>query len=623
MAESTKSEKRPLDEETSPGAGDDDEWIGPLPAEAAKPKKRKVLQYEQVYLDNLPSSEAYEKSYMHRDVITHLAVTKTAFIITASHDGHVKFWKKCEEEGIEFVKHFRSHLGSIRDARASPNGEYYCTVSEDKTLKVYDIVNFDMINMIKLGFVPSCCYWIFAAGDATPAVAVAEKDSSKICVYDGKGTSEPLQVLEKIHSKPVTVIRYNPVFEVCVSVDQSGMVEYWTGPKYDYKFPKNILWEYKTDSDLYEFAKCKCQVIDIAFSPNGKQMAVISTDRKIRIFKFLTGKLTKVMDESLQHFTELQQMKQQLPNMEFGRRNAIEKDLERSDSFPLCNLVFDESGYFLMYGTMLGIKVVNLHTNRCVRTFGKPENARFLQIGLFQGSGRKSKAALTVEMEASDNPALANVQDDPTLICTAYKKHRFYLFTKRTPEDTKSADAERDVFNEKPSKEEMVSATQDTSFARTASTAIIHTSLGDIKCSLFPKETPKTVENFCVHSKNGYYNGHIFHRVIKGFMIQTGDPQGNGTGGESIWGGEFEDEFHPILKHDRPYTMSMANAGPNTNGSQFFVTLAPTPWLDNKHTIFGRVTLGFDVVQNIGAARTNAKTDKPHDDIKIINITIK
>ena len=118
--------------------------------------------------------------------------------------------------------------------------------------------------------------------------------------------------------------------------------------------------------------------------------------------------------------------------------------------------------------------------------------------------------------------------------------------------------------------------------------ATIHTTMGDIVVKLFHQECPKTVENFTVHSKNGYYasclpdmavlhpfaagskDNIIFHRVIQGFMIQTGDPQGDGTGGESIWGGEFEDEFHRNLKHDRPFTLSMANAGPNTNGSQFF-----------------------------------------------------
>lgn len=152
--------------------------------------------------------------------------------------------------------------------------------------------------------------------------------------------------------------------------------------------------------------------------------------------------------------------------------------------------------------------------------------------------------------------------------------------------------------------------------------AAIHTTMGDIHLRLFPKECPKTVENFCVHSKNGYYNNHIFHRIIKGFMIQTGDPTGTGTGGQSIWGSDFKDEFVSSLKHDRPYTVSMANSGANTNGSQFFITVIPTPWLDNKHTIFGRVVKGMEVVQNISHAKTNPKTDKPYDEIKIISINL-
>ncbi|NXT35190.1 PPWD1 protein, partial [Pelecanoides urinatrix] len=139
----------------------------------------------------------------------------------------------------------------------------------------------------------------------------------------------------------------------------------------------------------------------------------------------------------------------------------------------------------------------------------------------------------------------------------------------------------------------------------------VHFLLRDLRC-------PKTVENLCVHNRNGYYNGHIFHRIIKGFMIQTGDPTGTGMGGESIWGEEFENEFHSTLRHDRPYTLSMANAGPNTNGSQFFITVVPTPWLDNKHSVFGRVTKGMEVVQRISNVKVNHKTDKPYEDISII-----
>ena len=151
--------------------------------------------------------------------------------------------------------------------------------------------------------------------------------------------------------------------------------------------------------------------------------------------------------------------------------------------------------------------------------------------------------------------------------------------------------------------------------------AVIHTTMGDMTVRLFPDECPKTVENWCTHAENDYYNGIIFHRVIKNFMLQTGDPLGDGTGGTSIWGREFEDEFHRSLRHDRPFILSMANAGPNTNGSQFFITTVPTPWLDNKHTVFGRVIKGMDVVQMIENAKTD-KEDKPYDDISIVNIRV-
>lgn len=104
-------------------------------------------------------------------------------------------------------------------------------------------------------------------------------------------------------------------------------------------------------------------------------------------------------------------------------------------------------------------------------------------------------------------------------------------------------------------------------------------------------------------------------------MVQTGDPEGNGTGGESIWGDEFEDEFHRTLRHDRPFTVSMANAGPGTNGSQFFITTVPCSWLDNKHTVFGKVTRGMEVVQSIENAETD-DNDKPLVNIKIISIRI-
>ncbi|NLX54949.1 MAG: peptidylprolyl isomerase [Planctomycetaceae bacterium] len=126
--------------------------------------------------------------------------------------------------------------------------------------------------------------------------------------------------------------------------------------------------------------------------------------------------------------------------------------------------------------------------------------------------------------------------------------------------------------------------------------ATIETARGIIRLELFADKTPKTVGNFEKLAKQGFYNGLKFHRVIADFMIQGGCPKGNGTGGP---GYKFADEFHKDLKHDGPGTLSMANSGPNTNGSQFFITHVATPWLDNKHTVFGRVLEGQDVVDSI------------------------
>jgi cyclophilin family peptidyl-prolyl cis-trans isomerase len=127
-------------------------------------------------------------------------------------------------------------------------------------------------------------------------------------------------------------------------------------------------------------------------------------------------------------------------------------------------------------------------------------------------------------------------------------------------------------------------------------TATFKTEKGDIVVQLFADKVPATVNNFVFLAREGFYDNTIFHRVIKDFMVQGGDPTGTGTGGP---GYKFKDEFNTSLKHDQPGILSMANAGPNTNGSQFFLTHVPTPWLDNKHSVFGKITAGMDVLLSI------------------------
>ncbi|MDR2421894.1 MAG: peptidylprolyl isomerase [Deltaproteobacteria bacterium] len=150
--------------------------------------------------------------------------------------------------------------------------------------------------------------------------------------------------------------------------------------------------------------------------------------------------------------------------------------------------------------------------------------------------------------------------------------------------------------------------------------AVFDTNRGLFKIELFTDLAPATAGNFIKLAEEKFYDGTIFHRVIDEFMIQGGDPTGTGTGDP---GYKIKDEFGPGLAHSEPGVLSMANAGPNTGGSQFFITLAPTPWLDGKHAIFGRVVEGMEVVKKIGSTPTSGRNNRPVDEVKIITLTIQ
>ncbi len=152
---------------------------------------------------------------------------------------------------------------------------------------------------------------------------------------------------------------------------------------------------------------------------------------------------------------------------------------------------------------------------------------------------------------------------------------------------------------------------------------VLDTNYGKIELKLFKKAAPLAVENFTKLTQKGYYNGTIFHRVIKNFMIQGGDPTGTGMGGSSIWGKEFKNEYAPNLVFDRPYLLAMANRGPNTNGSQFFITVAKTPWLNGGYTIFGEVVKGQKVVDTISKVKTSKPGDRPLRKVVINKAYIK
>ncbi|QIX00235.1 hypothetical protein AMS68_005752 [Peltaster fructicola] len=601
---------------------DSDDDLGPaLPSADAPKKKRKRLPYEKEYVGALPSASRYSKSLMHKDQLAFCTITPhTDFLITSSIDGYIKFWKKTTG-GVEFVKEYKAHEGEINSVSVSADGRSFASAGVDGTVKIFDVVTFDLLAMLKPEMSPRCVCFVHKSGSSFPVVAVSNDRDGAVALFDARGEeSSPLHVLQGVHRKPVTAMVYNNVYDCVVSADDNGMVEYWR-PSGTYEKPDNVF-EVKSSTSLFDFKKSKSVPSSITLSPNGAQFATLSfPDHKIRLFDFQSGKLLRTYDESIATVTEMQQAgtlaKEPLDAAEFGRRIASERELENTAARNRANVVFDESGHFILYGSILGVKVVNTVTNRLVKLFGREESFRPLNIAIYQGQPDK-KGVTTVEMVASDNPLLQAAESrDSMLACTGAGKVRFYMFTN----DDDISKSDRDIHNEKP--RNLLAnrqAAEQANNERLGTSATIHTNLGDIHIKLFPQYAPKAVENFTAHAKSGYYNNIIFHRVIRKFMVQTGDPLGDGTGGESIWGKEFADEFVPELKHDKPYTVSMANAGPNTNASQFFITTEKTPWLDGKHTIFGRCVRGAEVVHTI----ENAKVwkEKPVEDIKIVDISV-
>jgi len=592
-----------------------------------KKKKRKSL------LEALPSGERYECSYMHRDVVTHVATTTTDFVVTGSRDGHVKLWKKMRF-GIEFVKHYHAHAGEVHCLCVSVDGLWLCTTGSDAA-KLYDVRGFDMVRILRTkrehGFVPGAAAWVSKRGAQRAIVALAEFETAGPFRLFASPEFHKFATVHT-HDSPVVAVAYLEAFDAVVCADARGVLEYWAPPTERQddaadktpppELPAAVRFRHKVDTDLYALARLKAEPLSIAAS--GERFAVCASDSKVRLFDFRSGKLLRTLDESLET-TKDESSEDEGPaplDKKDDTRLAVERELDLKHRGLVANCVFDDSGRYLLYGAMAGVKVVDTDTGDVVRVLGSADDERFCAVALFQGEAtvdaQMEQAAprfSTTAPATTESSCVMAPAADPTVFATAFKRRRFYLLTQRVPLEL----ATRDVLNEKPD------AAPATRLHETpvslANQAILRTTLGDVTLTLFPEDCPLTVENFTTHARNGYYDNHVFHRVIKSFMVQTGDPNGDGTGGESIWGHDFQDEFRPHLKHDKPFTLSMANAGPATNGSQFFITTTPCPWLDGKHTIFGRVTKGMDTVSAIEQVPCD-RFDKPKRDVAILSIDL-
>ncbi len=420
--------------------------------------------------------------------------------------------------------------------------------------------------------------------------------------------------------------------------------------------------------------------LSAAATADGARVALYCSDSRVRILKCRTMRIATVYDESPASQVRLfppflvcgSPERQAAPEgaggdaLEAGRRAALHGELLSDAAGDAARgaairhppqLCWDQSGALLLFGSLYGVKVVNVVTSKVVRLIGSQvcfvllfflvvicskESDRFTGLALYQG---RVGANLDLGEAAQHVQAAA----DPILFATPFSvtKQRFFLFSRRPPveqDPDDPASSGRDVLNERPTAAEDAAAAASAAAARQKKlpqVAVLHTTAGDVRIRLFPQLTPRTYENFTGLASSGYYEQLVFHRVIRGFMIQTGelasafvvirfssppsfagDPKGDGTGGQSLWGGEFEDEFHPELRHDRPGVVSMANTGkPGSNASQFFITTAPIGRLDGKHTVFGRVESGMDVVMAIERLDTD-RDDRPLQPPRILSIEL-
>ncbi|XP_053992498.1 peptidylprolyl isomerase domain and WD repeat-containing protein 1-like isoform X2 [Hylaeus volcanicus] len=571
-----------------------------------------------------------------------LVATNT--IMTGSVDGYIKFWKK-EPTGLLFLKQYRAHTGSLIDMCVSWDGYHFCSVGLDDCplqtsgqftkymLKLFDVFSCDMMCMVELDFKPSLCEFVHKSDSPAPIVAVVQEEKPLVHLISTFDKSS--RIWDKFTPSPIVAIKYCSPLNIVLTATKSGSLTFWHPDTLRFASPESTMngLKFKTlgETSFFDIYKFKTYIVAIAITRDAKILACLCADGIVRLFRLTTGKLIRCYDESLEMFTTAQTDPLMLPlkldRFDFERRHAVETELRQFSVFERQTITFDESGSFLLVPTLVGVKVINIVTNKLARILGKPETERPIRVALLQGIPEKKRirgAMFSDNFEEDEKQRKALF--DPLVLTTGYKKCRFYCYTNREP-DTTSQES-RDILNEMPTKSEMQRAVAslawtggETEKALLASQATIHTTMGDIVIKLFYLEVPKTVENFVGLSRKRYYDGLIFHRVIKNFMIQTGDPNGDGTGGVSLWGGEFEDEFHKSLKHDRPFTVSMANAGPNTNGSQFFITTVPTPFLDNKHSVFGRVIKGMDVVTLIESVRTDNE-DKPLKEIRVSTISV-
>lgn len=554
--------------------------IAPSPNKLAPPSPTPPTKKPRIYPPHLPSHPRYLRSYMHKAPVSHIVTTST-FIIAAALDGTLTFWArrdpsqpyatdKKEEATIHYVKTFRTHDTPVSALHLAADKDTLLSLSrEERTVKMFSVRAFDMRTFVKLDFQPGDCLCTVVVPPITRLLLVPYAELPKVAVYKLADLTVPHFILTTPHLKPITQLVYNAVHNAVISIDSSGTIEYWqipaTLPAPNTSTPAttniaSLKFRSKLRTHLYELKRQNATATSISVSRNGQMFVVTSTDRVIRIFQFTTGTLHATFDDIMTPTTSATTPHplSTLGKQQYERRLARERTLSTYASFVFCNAIFDETDAYIIYTTVAGVHIADIARGSVVAILGVREGSeRFLTVSL-------------CPTEATERAPLM-----PMLVASAFDSQRIFLFGVGEAVMTG-----RDVFNErvmgKSAKREMHGRKQGgiVKEEMRARGVTLHTTAGDIGLEFTSEVTPKTVDNFVTHARNKYYDGVVFHRVIKGFMIQSGDPEGDGTGGESIWGGEFEDEIDERLSHEQG-VVSMANCGKNTNGSVSFFVFNP------------------------------------------------
>jgi len=595
MGNSTNSKKRLAEETTIPvdeNNRNNETLVKPSVKTEISVKRKRLILDDTILLNNIPSVSSYSYSYKTGATITALAkALDDSLVISGDSNGVVKFWEQKKQDKDEevngqltIIKQFQLHSTEVRQLLVSTDGLKLISVAKhDKSVMVFDLTTLDLIQVIKVDFFPnvsttsSNCWYIL---HNVEFILLSEQDSNRLYRLDPQ--KDEVEPIPQIHKFNVDSVIFNLKYQCFISVDSKGIIEIWS--PIDFKIPSNVEFKLKSQTDLFEVVKNKSKVLAICLGDDNQSFAIISyPDNLIRVFNVVTGKVTGKFDIA-----------------------------STNTSIPetgVSTLVFEKNDRLLVFATCDGINVLDVRTGKVLRTIGT-EDAHLLSIKFdqFVLLSKISMAKVSKEMMIAENKLInSKLAKKSLILLTVRGSQVLYCYS-----DYNVNVSARDLDMTTGKKKQK---------AQKYSHATLHTTEGDIKIKLFSKLVPKTVENFIGLAQKRYYNNVIFHRVIKDFMIQTGDPQGDGTGGESLWGRHFEDEFNVLLTHSKPFMVSMANAGPNTNGSQFFITTDKCNHLDNKHSVFGEVVQGFDVVRFIERAKTD-KNDKPLDQIAILSVTL-